>query len=157
MFLPGSKWIIVYPVPEHSLISAITLLCSITAARFGLWMTDLTITQILQERVEEERRGVINGVQDSLNSTMDLLKCVLVIVLPGYHVFGYLVILSFMSISFGWLSYALYSRKQRGHLFHFCRLVQVLQPQEIHRVPTTSDTDDEKGGNKEQKNEIPCV
>ena len=84
---------------------------------------DLTITQILQERVEEERRGVINGVQDSLNNSMDLLKCVLVILLPYANDFGCLIILSYISISSGWLLYAAFSRQQRGHLFHFCRLI----------------------------------
>ena len=84
---------------------------------------DLTITQILQERVEEERRGVINGVQDSLNNSMDLMKCVLVILLPDAKYFGCLIILSYISISSGWLLYAAYSRQQRGHLFHFCRLI----------------------------------
>ena len=29
---------------------------------------------------------------------------------------------------FSWLMYALYSRSQRGHLFHFCRLVSVMLP-----------------------------
>ena len=89
----------------------------------GLWIVDLTITQILQERVEEERRGVINGVQDSLNNSMDLLKCVLVILLPDAKHFGCLIILSYISISSGWLLYAAFSRQQRGHLFHFCRLI----------------------------------
>ena len=83
----------------------------------------MTITQILQERVEEERRGIINGVQDSLNNSMDLLKCILVILLPGASDFGYLIILSYMSISSGWILYAAFSRQQRGHLFHFCRLI----------------------------------
>ena len=31
-------------------------------------------------------------------------------------------------ITFSWLMYALYSRSQRGHLFHFCRLVSVILP-----------------------------
>ena len=51
--------------------------------------------------MEEERRGVINGVQESLNSSLDLLKCALVITLPGYSAFGHLVLLSFASISLG--------------------------------------------------------
>ncbi len=38
-------------------------LAGVIAARFGLWITDLTITQILQEHVEEEHRGIVNGVQ----------------------------------------------------------------------------------------------
>ena len=102
-----------------SLIAVCVLMSGIIAARFGLWITDLTINQILQERVEEERRGdiflmrhietevnfsvagVINGVQDSMNNSLDLLKCVLVILLPQPRQFGFLVILSFTFVSSG--------------------------------------------------------
>merc|ERR1719433_1081406 len=101
-------------------------LAGIILARFGLWIVDLTINQILQERVAEDRRGVVNGVQDSINNTFDLLKCVFVIFLPNEETFGLLIFISFISINFGWLMYALYSRSQRGHLFHFCRLVSVM-------------------------------
>ena len=96
---------------------------------------DLTITQILQERVEEERRGVINGVQDSLNNSMDLLKCVLVILLPEAKDFGCLIMLSYISISCGWLLYAAFSRQQRGHLFHFCRLIPC---NNVNELPSNS-------------------
>merc|ERR1711879_272154 len=75
---------------DDSLIAVCVLMSGIIAARFGLWITDLTINQILQERVEEERRGVINGVQDSMNNSLDLLKCVLVILLPQPRQFGFL-------------------------------------------------------------------
>merc|ERR1711878_146797 len=98
-------------------------LSGIILARFGLWIVDLTINQILQERVAEDKRGVVNGVQDSLNNSLDLLKCVLVIMLPNMETFAILIFLSFVSINIGWLMYALYSRSQRGHLFHFSRLV----------------------------------
>jgi len=104
-------------------------LAGIILARYGLWLVDLTINQILQERVAEERRGVVNGVQDSINNTFDLLKCVFVILLPSEETFGLLIFISFASINFGWLMYALYSRSQRGHLFHFCRLVSVMSPE----------------------------
>merc|ERR1711997_1113937 len=107
------------------------LMTGIILARFGLWIVDLTITQILQERVEEERRGVINGVQDSLNNSMDLLKCILVILLPDAKDFGCLIILSYVSISSGWLLYAAFSRQQRGHLFHFCRLIPCSNKNEL--------------------------
>jgi hypothetical protein len=42
-----------------SSVSIITLLVSIVAARFGLWLTDLSITQIMQEGVEEQYRGTV--------------------------------------------------------------------------------------------------
>ena len=76
-------------------------LLGIILARFGLWIVDLTVNQILQERVAEEKRGVINGVQDSLNNSLDLLKCVLVIILPDMETFALLIFLSFVSINIG--------------------------------------------------------
>ena len=42
---------------ERPLTSVILLVTGMTLARLGLWMTDLTVTQILQEGVEEEVRG----------------------------------------------------------------------------------------------------
>ena len=47
---------------DDSLIAVCVLMSGIIAARFGLWITDLTINQILQERVEEERRGDISSL-----------------------------------------------------------------------------------------------
>merc|ERR1719315_539117 len=101
-----------------SYASVLVFLTGIILARFGLWVVDLTINQLLQEKVAEDVRGVVNGVQDSLNNTLDLLKCVLVIILPAQETFALLIFASFISVNFGWLMYALYSRSQRGHLFH---------------------------------------
>merc|ERR1719209_2068847 len=112
-----------------SYASVLVVLTGIILARFGLWVVDLTINQLLQEKVAEDVRGVVNGVQDSLNNTLDLLKCVLVIILPAQETFALLIFASFISVNFGWLMYALYSRSQRGHLFHFCRLVSVILPE----------------------------
>merc|ERR1712002_72038 len=111
-----------------SYASVLVFLTGIILARFGLWVVDLTINQLLQEKVAEDVRGVVNGVQDSLNNTLDLLKCILVIILPSQQTFALLIFASFISVSFGWLMYALYSRSQRGHLFHFSRLVSVILP-----------------------------
>ena len=48
--------------------SVSVLLTGIILARFGLWITDLSITQIVQENVQENKRGIIGGVQNSLDS-----------------------------------------------------------------------------------------
>merc|ERR1719187_1787074 len=121
----------IWTEPEfwRSYTSVLLFLTGIILARFGLWVVDLTINQLLQEKVAEDVRGVVNGVQDSLNNTLDLLKCVLVIILPAQETFALLIFASFISVNFGWLMYALYSRSQRGHLFHFCRLVSVILPE----------------------------
>merc|ERR1719186_963246 len=58
------------------------LLAGIMAARFGLWIADLSVTQIQQENVEKGERGVIGGIQSSMNQIMDVAMFVLVLILP---------------------------------------------------------------------------
>merc|ERR1719481_498136 len=127
---------------QHS--SVIVFLAGIILARFGLWIVDLTVNQLLQEKVDEDVRGVVNGVQDSLNNALDLTKCVLVILLPAAQTFALLLFASFISINLGWLSYAFYSMSQRGHLFHFCRLAEVFHPPETPRMKRKEEEDDVK-------------
>eukprot|EP00923_Selenidium_pygospionis_P048923 GHVN01084187.1.p1 GENE.GHVN01084187.1~~GHVN01084187.1.p1 ORF type:complete len:200 (+),score=7.00 GHVN01084187.1:150-749(+) len=105
-------------VPD-SYISIIFLMTGIVSSRLGLWMSDLTVTQLLLETPAEHERGIINGVQNSLNKLMDIIKFMLVIFLPWPQMFGWLVILSFTFIVIGYIFYAIYSRQIRGHLFDF--------------------------------------
>lgn len=44
----------------------------------GLWIADLAVNQFLQELVDDGERGCINGVQYSINVSMDLLKFIMV-------------------------------------------------------------------------------
>ena len=53
---------------EPNMTSVSVLLTGIILARFGLWISDLSITQIVQENVQENKRGLVGGVQNSLNS-----------------------------------------------------------------------------------------
>lgn len=85
----------------------------------GLWMADLVVTQLLQENVVETERGVVNGIQNSLNMLMEMAKFVLVIVLPHSETFGILIIISFIFICIAALFFASHSYRVRGHLFHF--------------------------------------
>ncbi|XP_074659121.1 solute carrier family 40 member 1-like [Tubulanus polymorphus] len=103
---------------EFSYLSIGLLMAGIVAARFGLWMSDLTITQLFLETVHETERGVVNGVQSSCNNIMDMLKFALVIVLPDPPTFGILILISFLFICLGFVFYAGYSYRVRGHFFH---------------------------------------
>lgn len=91
-------------------------------ARFGLWMFDLSVWQLVQEKVIEEERGVVSGVMNAMNSNMDMLHYVLVIVAPRPEHFRWLALLSVVMVFIGWLLYACYVRKARGHFFHFSKL-----------------------------------
>ena len=85
----------------------------IIAGKFGLWLCDLTITQILQENVPEEHRGTIGGVQNGFNSTMDTIKFILVIGLPNQETFGWLILASFVCTCTGFVAFASYAWKSR--------------------------------------------
>ncbi|ESO01114.1 hypothetical protein HELRODRAFT_120735, partial [Helobdella robusta] len=94
---------------NFSNISMILLLVGIISSRLGLWMADLVVTQLLQENIDECERGVVNGVQNSLNMLMDMLKFVLVMLLPQIEIFGLHIILSFIFIFVGMLFFYYYA------------------------------------------------
>jgi len=83
--------------------SIIVMLAGIIVARWGLWVADLCVTQIIQENTAEHERGVINGIQASLNMMLETLKYTLVVIVPKIPQFGYLVIASFTFIVIGWM------------------------------------------------------
>ncbi|KAM4579869.1 ferroportin [Odontesthes bonariensis] len=98
--------------PE-SYISIILLFLGVITARIGLWSFDLTVTQLLQETISESERGVVNGVQSSMNYLMDLLHFIMVISAPQPEHFGILVIISVLFITTGHTMYFLYAHKAK--------------------------------------------
>ncbi|CAL1546830.1 unnamed protein product, partial [Lymnaea stagnalis] len=92
-------------------ISIWVMIAGVVLARFGLWTADLTIIQLFLERVDTKERGIVNGVQGSLNQLMDFLKYGLVHFLPHIHQFGILVIISFGFICTGWTLMCVYAMK----------------------------------------------
>ncbi|KAM9724266.1 ferroportin isoform 2-T3 [Menidia menidia] len=98
--------------PE-SYISIILLFLGVITARIGLWSFDLTVTQLLQETISESERGVVNGVQSSMNYLMDLLHFIMVISAPQPEHFGILVIISVLFITTGHSMYFLYAHKAK--------------------------------------------
>ncbi|KAM4626879.1 ferroportin [Discoglossus pictus] len=106
-----------------SLTSIIFLFTGIIAARAGLWSFDLTVTQVIQENAHESERGIINGVQDSMNCLLDLLHFVMVIVAPNPEAFGLLVVISVSFVAMGHIMYYCYAYKTLGkQLYNCCQL-----------------------------------
>ncbi|XP_065814070.1 solute carrier family 40 member 1 [Labrus bergylta] len=101
--------------PE-SYISIILLFLGVITARIGLWSFDLTVTQLLQENICESERGVVNGVQSSMNYLMDLLHFIMVISAPQPQHFGILVIISVLFITTGHTMYFFYAHKAKRKL-----------------------------------------
>lgn len=104
---------------NFSYISIGLLLAGIVTSRLGLWLSDLTISQLTQEAVPEQERGIVAGMQTSFNSVLSLLMYFLVIGLPKPEHFGLLALMSVCAVGIGGLLYASFAYKIRGHLFHF--------------------------------------
>lgn len=107
---------------SFSFVSIGLLLAGIVTSRLGLWLSDLTISQLFQETVPEQERGIVAGMQNSFNSVLSLLMYFLVIGLPKPETFGLLALMSVCAVGIGGLLYASFAYKIRGHLFHFDKL-----------------------------------
>ena len=63
---------------------------------------------MFMETVASQERGVVNGVQSSLNQLMNFIKFALVTALPLAPQFGILVLLSWASICTGAVMHAVF-------------------------------------------------
>ena len=59
--------------------------------------------------MEEEQRGIIGGVQGSLQQLFNMAKFFLVILMPDPHMFGILILLSFAFVTLGAISMTAYA------------------------------------------------
>nr|QNR87388.1 ferroportin 1 [Hemibarbus labeo] len=121
----------------ESYMSVSLLFAGVIAARIGLWSFDLTVTQLIQENVIESERGVINGVQNSMNYLLDLLHFIMVILAPNPEAFGLLVIISVSFVAMGHMMYFRFAYKSlRSRLFLFCSPEQKPDP----NIPSLSNS-----------------
>lgn len=104
----------------------------------GLWSFDLTVTQLIQENVIESERGVINGVQNSMNYLLDLLHFIMVILAPNPEAFGLLVIISVSFVAMGHMMYFRFAFRSLGNrLFLCCSPEQKVEAVDNPSLPTT--------------------
>jgi len=94
--------------PERILTSIIVLMTGIILSRVGLWLSDLTITQLQQEYVAENERGIVGGVQYSSNCLFNVGQFVLTIILPKPEQFGILILISICAIILGGVTYLVF-------------------------------------------------
>ena len=102
---------------EKCYVSVILLLAGVILSRSGLWITDLTITQLQQENVVENERGIVGGVQYSFNCILDLIHFIVTIGLPKPEHFGILILISTCAVLCGAIIYAVFCFKflRRSH------------------------------------------
>lgn len=123
--------------PLQSYLSVSLLFAGIIAARIGLWSFDLTVTQLIQENVIESERGVINGVQNSMNYLLDLLHFIMVILAPNPEAFGLLVIISVSFVAMGHIMYFRFAFKSLGSRLFLCFSPEQKVETDSPSLPTT--------------------
>ncbi|XVE76638.1 hypothetical protein DITRI_Ditri12bG0189500 [Diplodiscus trichospermus] len=71
---------------KNSHLSAYVLMGGVATSRLGLWMFDLSVIQQMQDLVPESDRCIVGGVQNSLQSTLDLMGYVMGIIISNPQV-----------------------------------------------------------------------
>jgi solute carrier family 40 (iron-regulated transporter), member 1 len=79
-------------------LSLTLLIVGVCTSRIGLWVFDISITQLMQESVEESVRGVVGGLQKSLNAFFFLWSFGLGIVFPDPKDFYIYVSAGYVSV-----------------------------------------------------------
>ncbi|XGW32540.1 hypothetical protein V3C99_017246 [Haemonchus contortus] len=97
------------PLPFSELSpSIIVFFVGITLARFGLWIADPSITQIMQETIPERERYSVFGVQTSICEFFSVIKDIMVIFFPETSSFGVLISISCIFVFTGFSFYLSY-------------------------------------------------
>lgn len=104
--IPEITWSTLYLSKEKS--SIMVFFFGLTFSRIGLWIADLSITQIMQESIPEEERNTIFGVQNAFCQFFSVLKDILVILIADQRMFGIWITVSVMFVTSGLLQYCWY-------------------------------------------------
>ncbi|XP_021731205.1 solute carrier family 40 member 1-like isoform X2 [Chenopodium quinoa] len=117
----GSIWV------KNKLPSAYMLMSGVAASRLGLWMFDLAVIQQMQDQVPASDRCIVGGVQNSIQSAMDLLGYIMGVIVSNPEHFWVLILISFVIVTSAAILYTLHIWRVRKHLFHFDKLYGLTQ------------------------------
>jgi iron-regulated transporter 1 len=82
------------------------LVTGICLSRIGLWVFDISVTQLQQQEIPGEIRGEVGGVQQSLNAFLNVMSYTLGIFFPDPSDFPIYVIAACLSVGTAMLLYA---------------------------------------------------
>ena len=107
---------IAFALASHTAVADYTLLWLVSVSRIGLWTFDLAITEISQETVPEESRGVVGSVQVASYQAFFVMIQVITMLNADPRNFGWLVFFSCGVVGAAALLYSYWLlTKARGH------------------------------------------
>ncbi|KAI0092219.1 Ferroporti-1 [Irpex rosettiformis] len=119
VFAPRSPTIGTPKGSTLGVIGAMLLFGGMALSRIGLWSFDLIQTKQLQTALDHHpRRNTLTALQYTMQSVADLAKFVMTMILWEPFQFRWAALISFLSVSTGALVYAVYVKKERGHIAH---------------------------------------
>jgi len=83
------------------------LIAGACASRIGLWVFDISVTQLMQEFIPDGIRGVVGGTQQSLNAFFQLLSFAVGLVFPDPRKFHINVAAGYSAVGVAAIMYAL--------------------------------------------------
>ncbi|XP_042052633.1 solute carrier family 40 member 2-like isoform X1 [Salvia splendens] len=107
--------------------SAYVLMAGVASSRLGLWMFDLSVIQQMQDGVAESDRCVVGGVQNSIQSMMDLMTYIMAILISNPKDFWKLIVLSFVVATLAAILYTVHIYRVRKHLIHWDKLLRLIK------------------------------
>jgi iron-regulated transporter 1 len=95
--------------------SLFMLITGVCASRVGLWVFDIAMTQLFQEYIPSHVRGVVGGIQQSLNAFFGLFSFALGIFIPDPRQFHIYVAAGYGSVGLAVLLYTcgVYTRRDK--------------------------------------------
>ena len=96
-------------------MSLALLIAGVCLSRVGLWVFDITVTQMMQESTPDGVRGVVGGFQNSLNAFFNLISYALGVVVPDPAHFYLYVAAGYASVGLAMLlySFGMYAKRDK--------------------------------------------
>ena len=84
---------------ENNALSLALLIGGVCTSRLGLYVFDISITQLMQELVPDGSRGVVGSIQHSINSFLSLISFVVALFFPDPNDFSILVGIGYAGVA----------------------------------------------------------
>ncbi|MCJ1479464.1 hypothetical protein MMC13_008150 [Lambiella insularis] len=103
-------------------VTTIIMFTFLSISRLGLWVFDLTTQEITQTRVPSHLRSSFAGTETAFVSLFELSQWAIAAIASKPEYFHWLAVSSFGAVLCSTAGYAVWVRRQRGHLLHWERI-----------------------------------